>query len=840
MTTQARDPAYSSADVTALLAELATSEEGLSAEEASRRLAEAHRRGALTPRRHTGLKLLLGQFTSPIILILVVATVLSMALGDLTDGAVILVIILASGLLGFWQERNAGRAVDALLAQIQVHADVRRAGVESEIALEEVVRGDVVLLRAGDLVPGDCLVLESDSLLVDQAALTGESYPVEKHALAPGSPDRALTSRADAVLLGTHVVSGEATAVVVATGADSQFGALSTALGERDVTTGFERGLTQFGLVLVRAMIVLVGGIFVINLVLGRPLVDSFLFSLALAVGLTPQMLPAIVAVSLAAGARMMARKQVIVRRLDAIEDFGAMTVLCTDKTGTLTAGAVHLDRAVGLAGEPDAEVLRLAGLNAGLQRGYPNPMDQAILASVPPPDGQALGEVPYDFARRRLSVLVAGAADSAPLLVTKGAVADVLACCSAVATGSGETPLAGELDDVRRRVADLSVQGFRVLAVAAKPMPGATTVTLADEGGLTLHGLLAFLDPPKEGAPEAIERLRGQGVSVRMITGDNRLAAGHLAGAVGLSTDVMLTGEEVSALSDADLGARVCTVEVFAEVEPAQKQRIVAALRSTGAVVGYLGDGINDVTALHTADVGISVDSAVDAAKQTASIVLLDKSLDAVAEGVLLGRRTFANTLKYLRVTTSANFGNMLSMAVAAVVLPFLPLLPRQILLLNFLSDIPAMAIAGDTVDQSQLDAPRAWRLRSLVRFMLVYGALSSAFDLATFAVLRLVFETDAVTFRSSWFVVSTLTELAVLFVLRTNRPFFRSRPGRGLLLSSLAIAAVTVAVPYSFLAEPLGLDALPGSILLVLGLLVLLYVVANEAMKRFLPPAS
>jgi len=840
VTKQARDSAYVAATAADLLASLGTSEAGLDSAEASRRLEESRRRGSVAPRQDSALRLLLAQFTSPVILILVVATVLSMALGDTTDGAIILAIIVASGGLGFWQERNAGQAVEALLAQIRVHADVRRDDVETEVALDEVVRGDVVLLKAGDLVPGDCLLLESDNLLVDQAALTGESYPVEKHALGGGDPAAALTARTDAALLGTHVVSGEATAVVVATGKDTEFGALSTELGKREVTTGFERGLTQFGLLLVRAMVVLVVSIFIVNILLDRPLIDSFLFSLALAVGLTPQLLPAIVAVSLAAGARLMARKQVIVRRLDAIEDFGAMTLLCTDKTGTLTAGAVHLDTATGLAGSSDAEVLRLAGLNAGLQRGYPNPMDQAILASVPPPEGEALAEVPYDFTRRRLSVLVAGTAGSPPLLVTKGAVDNVLACCETVAAPDGEVPLADHLADVRRRVAELSEQGFRVLAVAAKPLPGATSVTVADEDGLTLHGLLAFLDPPKDGAPEAIHRLHGQGISVRMITGDNRLAAAHLAAAVGLSTEVVLTGDDLTALSDAELADKVGTVEVFAEVEPAQKQRVVAALRSSGAVVGYLGDGINDVGALHTADVGISVDSAVDVARQTASIVLLDKSLDVVAEGVVLGRRTFANTLKYLRVTTSANFGNMLSMAVAAVALPFLPLLPRQILLLNFLSDIPAMAIAGDEVDEAQLEAPRAWRLRSLERFMLVYGAVSSAFDLATFAVLRLVFDADAVTFRSAWFLESTLTELAVMLVLRTNLPFYRSRPGRGLLLSSVAIAALTLAVPYSMVAEPLGLDALPASIVLVLAGLLVLYVAANEAVKRLLPPAS
>lgn len=820
-----------------LLHRLGTSAQGLDDGEAARRLAAGGPNAIEGPRGHRGLRLLVAQFTSPIILILVGATALSMVLGDTVDGLIILAIVAVSGGLGFWQEHNAGRAVDALLARIRVDVEVRRSGRERSVPIDSVVPGDVVLLAAGDLVPGDGRVLSSRHLLVDEASLTGESYPVEK---SPGDvrADAGPAERVDAVFLGTHVVSGTAEVVVARTGRDTEFGALSERLGDTDVTTRFERGVTEFGFLLVRVMLVLVSAIFVINVVLHRPVVESFLFSVALAVGLTPQLLPAITAISLATGARLMAREQVIVRRLDAIEDFGAMTVLCTDKTGTLTAGAVRLDRALDLDGSVDPEVLRLAALNAGLQQDYANPIDDAILAVTGTPAGVRLDENPYDFTRKRLGVLVDDG--GTPTLIAKGAWSSTLDACATARTAAGDVAIADVRADLQRRFEELSAQGYRVLGLASRELPGAREVTVDDEADMVLRGLLAFHDPPKEGAAEAIARLERQGVGIRVVTGDNRLAAAHVAAAVGLDASVVLTGAEIDRLDDAALDERCGTVGVFAEVEPLHKQRVVAALRRRGETVGYLGDGINDAVALHVADVGISVDTAVDAAKATAAIVLLDKSLDVVADGVVLGRRTFANTLKYIRVTTSANFGNMASMAVAATFLPFLPLLPRQILLLNFVSDIPGMAIARDAVDPEQLEEPRAWHLRSIRNFMVAYGLLSSVFDIATFAVLRLGFHADAALFRSAWFVESTLTELAVMLVLRTNRVFFRSRPGAGLLWSSAAVAAATVALPYSPLADPLGLTAVPPRVLAAVAGLLALYVAANEVAKRAIPPQT
>jgi Mg2+-importing ATPase len=818
--------------VPGLLDELETVEAGLSQVEARERLRRHGPNRIEPPRAHLGVRLFFAQFTSPIVLILIGATIVSIALGDLTDGSIILAIVLASGCLGFWQERTAGRAVDALLARVRVEVEVLRDGSETAVPAEDIVAGDVIVLRAGDIVPADCRVLETQNLLVDEAALTGESFPSEK-VPATLAAERSISARTNAVFLGTHVSSGNGTALVVKTGRATEFGALTSELASRDVTTRFERGLSAFGLLLIRAMAVLVTAIFVVNLVLDRPVVESLLFSVALAVGLTPQLLPAIVAVSLSSGARRMAAEKVIVKRLDAIEDFGGMTVLCTDKTGTLTAGAAALDSALDLDGQASDDVLRLARLNAGLQRGYANPLDEAILRGAPPLETvRRLGEVPYDFERKRLSVLVD---DGTPTLVTKGALDRILAIATTAESGDGEVPLDAVRERVEERFRELSAAGYRVLGIATRALPGREQVTAADETAMTLRGLLTFHDPPKDGAPEAIARLASLGVSVRLVTGDNRLAARKIAESVGLPGDPVLTGPQIDALDDDGLAAEAGLTAVFAEVDPLHKERLVLALRGRGETVGFLGDGINDSAALHAADVGISVDTAVDVAKQTAAIVLLDKSLAVVVDGVRLGRQTFANTLKYVRVTTSANFGNMLSMAAASVFLPFLPLLPRQILLLNFLSDVPGMTIAADAVDPEQLQRPGSWRVRSIRNFMIVFGLISSAFDILTFLTLRVVFDAGADLFRSGWFVESTATELAVMLVLRTARPFWRSRPARALLASSLAVAAVTVALPYTPLAEPLGLTALPARILLVLAGLTAVYVAANEIAKHW-----
>ncbi len=816
------------------LAAVGAPAQGLTGEQAARLLRERGPNQVSVARRR-GWRLLLTQFTSPIIVILIAATVLSMAVGDLIDGTIILAIVAASGGLGFWQERKAGRAVDALQARVRVHVEVIRDGDQVSVPVEEVTVGDLVVLHAGDVVPADCRVVDAQRLQVDQAALTGESFPAEKTS-DPAPADADLSGRTNALWMGTHVVSGTGRAVVMQTGRDTTYAEVAARIEARPSATGFQRGLTRFGLLLVRIMVVLLVGIAVANLLMGRPIIDSLLFSLALAVGLTPQMLPAIVAVSLSAGARAMAAHRVIVKRLEAIEDFGAMTVLLTDKTGTLTAGSVTLASCLSVDGEPDADTARLARLNAGLQQGFSNPLDTAIMAGQPPADpAHRIAEVPYDFSRQRLSLLVDDGGTAT--LITKGSLAAVLDVCATARTGDGVVPLDQVRDRVQQRFTELSDRGQRVLGLAVRALPGARTATADDEAGMILVGLLAFQDPAKPDAAEAIDRLTAMGVSVRLITGDNRHAAAHVAAQVGLSGEPML-GPDIAACPDAELPDRVADTEVFAEVDPVQKERVLTALRARGAVVGFIGDGINDSPALHAADVGISVDTAADVAKQAAAIVLLEKDLDVVADGVRLGRQTFTNTLKYIRVNTSASFGNVVSMSVATLLLPFLPLLPRQVLLLNFLSDIPYTTISTDHTDSEQLRRPRTVDVRAIRRFMLVYGAISIAVDLAALAVLHWWWRASTDVFRAAWFIQFTATEIIVLMVLRTNRSFLRSRPSTPLLATGALLIAVTVALPFSPLAAPLGLGRPPLPVLATLAALTLAYVVANELVKRWIPP--
>ncbi|MFM6966563.1 MAG: HAD-IC family P-type ATPase, partial [Rhodoluna sp.] len=621
--------------------------------------------------------------------------------------------------------------------------------------------------------------------------------------------------------------AGHGRGTVSAIGKDTQFGALEASLAGKDVKTAFERGMTRFGLLLMRAMIFLLVGLLVVNIALHRPLLESLLFSIALAVGLTPQLLPAIIAVSLAAGAKKMAARQVLVKRLDAIEDFGAMNVLCTDKTGTITAGVVKLDGALGPDWQASERILRLAYLNASLQKGFANPLDEAIVAAAGLnvnsgthsegawAPGVAKGEISYDFERKRLSVLVE--ADGQTQLITKGAFKNVLEVCAM--TDADRSAAQAEFER-------LSAEGNRVLAVAT----GSELV----EKDLKFEGLLVFMDPPKDGAAEAIAELAGLGIDLYLITGDNPLAAKAIAGKVGLPHEKVMTGAQIKALGEASLMRAIDGCRVFAEIEPIQKERIVAALRANGNTVGYFGDGINDSAALKTADVGISVDTAVDVAKNAAAIVLLAKDLSVVAEGVRLGRRTFVNTMKYVRVGVSAAFGNMLSMALAAIFLPFLPLLPVQILLLNFMTDFPALAISSDSVDGEDIQKPHSWNIKNIRNFMLVFGLISSAFDIITFLVLRLGFHAGPELFRSGWFVESTFTELAVMLVLRTRKRFWKSAPGKALWISSAVLGALVIVIPFTPVGKALQLAELPLPLLGVLTGLIAVYVAINELAKK------
>ncbi|MCE9621469.1 MAG: magnesium-translocating P-type ATPase [Actinomycetia bacterium] len=809
---------------------------GLTSTEAAHRLALGGP-NQIGADRHAGdLKLLVRQFANPIVLLLVAASVLSLFLGDTIDAGIILAIIVASAALGFTQERGAVHAIRALLASVQIHADVIRDGVETEVPIEGVVIGDIVVLRAGDVVPADAQLLTADDLHVDESALTGESYPARKQI---GERDAGVDepSRRSSVFLGTHVVSGYARAEVTATGAATRLGKIGTELSQTEPPTTFERGLRSFGYLLMRVGALLVVAVFVINLAFDRPVLDSMLFSMALAIGITPQLLPAIVTLTLSRGARQMARERVIIKRLSSIEDFGSIDVLCVDKTGTLTVGSVRMEAALGVTGEPDPRVAQLAWQNAHHQNGFSNPIDQAILASVeeePQQLGSKIAEVPYDFIRKRLSVAVR--TDGGATLVTKGALTSVRSVCSSARLADGTVvPLAHVGADLDAMLEKFSSHGLRTLGVATRSLPPSTTTcAIDDETEMVLVGLVTFADPPKAGAEATLERLAAAGVAVKMITGDNRFAAQHVADAVGLGTGAVVTGRDIDQLDDIGLESCVATTTVFAETEPPHKERIVRALSRSGHSVGFLGDGINDALAIRAADVGISVDTAVDVAKESAAVVLLDKDLDVLLAGIRRGRQSFANTLKYVFVTTSANFGNMVSMAGATLMLPFLPLLPRQILLLNFVSDIPASTIASDAVDEEQLTRPTHWDIHFVRNFMLVFGLVSSCFDYLTFAVLRLAFPDSSTLFRTGWFIVSVTTELLVMLILRTRRSFIRSRPSTALLASSATVAILTLIIPFTFAAHDLGFERPPARMLAALAAVLIGYVAATEAAKR------
>ena len=816
-----------------MLQRLESSKEGLTADEARQRLVRYGPNLLKPQKRSDVLTLLIAQFKSPIILILLVATALSLFLHDAVDAFIILSIVFVSGLLGFWQERGASNVVEKLLSIVQIKAAVLRDGSSRDIPVEEIVPGDIVILKAGDIVPGDGLLQESKDLFVDEAMLTGETFPAEKTVgLLPA--ETPLGQRTNALWMGTHVVSGSATALVVRTGKETEFGKVSERLKLRPQETDFEHGIRRFGYFLMEVTLVLVVAIFAINVYLARPVLDSFLFSLALAVGLTPQLLPAIISINLSHGAKRMAQEKVIVKRLSSIENFGSMNVICSDKTGTLTEGIVQVQSTLDIDGAPSDKVLFYAYLNAFYETGFANPIDEAIRThrTFDLTGYLKLDEIPYDFLRKRLSILVSH--DNSHLMVTKGALHDVLAVCSSAAAGEGTiVDIAAANDRIQGHFAELSGKGFRTLGVAYKDMGPEVRISKDQEAGMTFAGFLVLFDPPKPNIIETITSLKNLGVSLKIITGDNHLVAANVSQQMGLSNTQILTGPDLNQLSDAALLNRVASVDVFAEIEPNQKERIILALRKAGNVVGYMGDGINDASALHVADVGISVDSAVDVAKDAADIVLLEKNLGVLVDGVREGRTTFANTLKYVFMATSANFGNMFSMAGVSLILPFLPLLPKQILLTNLMTDFPEMTIATDRVDNAMIDHPRRWDIKAIRQFMITFGIVSSVFDFVTFGVLLLVLHATQVQFRTGWFLESVVSASLIVLVIRTRQPFFRSRPGKYLLMATLSIVAVTVILPFTPLAGIFGFSPLPVSFLLLIGVVVMLYVITAELVK-------
>lgn len=828
---------YWSATPEALGSRLDTSlENGLATAEANRRLDQIGPNRVGKKVKTTPLGLFLNQFRSPIVLILLGATMVSAFLGDWVDAVIILTIVLGSALLSFFQEHSASNAAEALRAQISIKSQVVRDGQTLSIPGEQIVPGDVVLLSAGSLIPADGVVLEAKDFFVSQSVLTGETFPVEKK---PGAvaANAELVERTNVVFMNTSVRSGSARALIVETGAATAFGQIAGRLVLRPPETEFERGVRRLGYLLTEVMFVLVLGIFAFNVFFHKPILDSLLFSIALAVGLTPQLLPAIININLARGSQSMAQRGVIVRRLESIENFGSMDILCTDKTGTLTEGVVQLDGALDAAGQPSAEVGLYAYLNASLQTGLPNALDQAIVekGARGASEYEKIDEIPYDFVRKRLSVVVEREGQRSE--ITKGALENVLAVCSHVRLNGRDDPLdAAHKAGLQERYVAWSGQGYRVLGVALKAVPVQPhAYEHSDEVDMTFAGYLLFFDPPKPGVEQAIQDLENLGIRLKIITGDNHLVAQHTAAAVGLGDVKALTGSELDNLRDEALWNAVEHTTIFAEVDPNEKERIILALKKRGHVVGYMGDGINDAPSLHSADVGISVDNAVDVAKEAADLVLLKQDLHVLREGVQQGRKTFANTLKYVFMATSANFGNMFSMAGASLFLNYLPMLPKQILLINFLTDLPEMTIARDNVDPVYIERPHRWDIAFIRRFMLVFGPLSSLFDFATFAVLLWGLHASEQVFHTGWLVESIVSASLVVFTIRTRQPLGKSHPSRVMLLVTGAVALFTLLLPYTTLAAPLGLAALPpGTVLILLGI-VALYFTCAELTKRW-----
>ena len=805
-------------------------------------MARRQRFGANTldaKRRFSFLRKLLSRFRNPLVLILLAAATISALTGDVASLAIIAAMVAFSVLLDSVQEYRAEQAADLLKALVTLRERVLRDGAEVVLPADQLVPGDIVLLAAGDLVPADGVVLDAKDFFVNEALLTGESYPTEKRA-APGGVDEAEIARAtNAAFMGTSVVSGSARLLVCRTGNATQLGDISRSLRHTPPPAALERGAYDFGLLIVRLTSMLVLFALLANTYFQRPLLESFLFALALAVGLTPELLPMIVSVTLARGALRMAKQSVIVKRLAAIHDLGSMDVLCVDKTGTLTEASIRLMRCTTIDDVDSDHVLELAWLNSYFESGLRSPLDIAVLERKKdvPEAWTKIDEVPFDFERRRVSVLIER--QGRRTLVVKGAPEDVLGRCERYEF-AGPADIRSFDDAAKARARDrflrLSEQGFRVLGIAWREEPSTQDrVAVDDERDFVFAGFAAFLDPPKESAPAAIAALERSGVAIKILTGDSDRVSLHVCAALEIPIEGMLTGPEVAAMSDEALGARLASTNLFCRVTPAQKNRIILALKRRGHVVGFMGDGINDAPSLHTADVGISVDSAVDVAKDAADIILLDRDLRVVERGVREGRRTFGNIMKYVMMGTSSNFGNMFSMAGASVLLPFLPMLPIQILLNNLLYDLSEVAIPLDEVDDEFLAEPRHWDIGFIRNFMLVLGSVSSVFDFLTFGLLLWVFDATAAVFQTGWFVESLATQVLVIFVIRTRRSPLSSRPSLSLAAASLVVVAAAIALPYTAVGAWFGFVPLPPHFLAALVGLVVCYLALAELVKRW-----
>jgi Mg2+-importing ATPase len=814
-------------------AESPTAIAGLSLAEASARLERFGPNEPATTKHHSFFSDLIHVFMNPLVLILVIAAVASAFLGDAVDAAIIAVIVLLSGVIDFIQTYRSERAIEQLRDRVAPTAIVLRGGEWKEIPRREVVPGDIFRLSAGDLVPADGRLLLARDLYVQQAALTGESLPTEKE--ATGAPASINADAPNMIFLGTSVVSGTATAEVVATGPRTAFGDISARLAARPEETAFDKGLRNFSQLIARTVVFLVLFLIVVSIGRHREPLQSLMFAVALAVGLTPEFLPMITSVTLSKGAVAMARKKVIVKHLSSIQNLGSLDVLCSDKTGTLTAGTMSLDQSLDPFGNPSPHALEIAYLNSKFETGIRSPLDEVILHQPPPKidDYTKCDEIPFDFVRRRLSVVVERQYQR--LLITKGAPEGIFplltGCEVAGATKTFNDDVAERCKQVSER---LNSQGFRLLAVAYAKVPARANYSVEDERNLTLAGFVSFTDQPLPDAAEVLTSLRQDGVEVKVISGDNDRVCGHVCAQVGIAPGEIINGQELEQMTDPALAHVAEETHVFARISPAQKNRILLSLKHNGHAVGFMGDGINDAPSLHAADVGISVPSAADVAREAADVILVEPGLRVLHDGIIEGRKAFGNVMKYLLMGTSSNFGNVLSMAAASIFLPFLPMLPTQILLNNLLYDVGQLTIPTDNVDETYLDKPQRWNISTIRNFMVFVGPISSLFDFLTFYVLLHFFHTNEAQFHTGWFVESLATQTLVLFVIRTSKNPLRSRPSNPLVATCLAVVAIGLILPYSPLAGMLGFTPLPKGYFTFLAVATGAYLLLVEVAKR------
>lgn len=773
--------------------------------------------------------LFLGQFTNPLMLLLIAAVVLSAFLGENSDVAIIGFIVASTGLMSFFQERHAGRVVEKLQSIIARKSTVLRDGKPVEIFAAQMVPGDILLFKAGDIVSADCLVVEANELHANEASLTGESYPVRK---IPGMLEEQtpLAKRSNCLWEGSNIVSGTGKGLAILTGSNTLFGEIAKS-ASATTETAFERGIKRFGYFLMSVTLVLSLFILVVNLLLHRPVVDSALFALALAVGMAPELLPAITTIAMSAGANRMLQKKVIVKKLASIQNLGETNLLCTDKTGTITEGAIKVSSIVDAEQKESEFTRQLAFLNASFESGYENPIDEALKKLDVKLDfsPQKIGEVPFDFIRKRLSIAVDTGKEK--LLITKGAAKNILDISTHVSVRDGEKNISDYSSDLNDQLVAYSKQGFRVLGVCYKNVSSAS-ISKDDENEMVFAGFVLLADPVKEGIVEVIRDLNRLQVGIKIITGDSRGVAQTIGGSIGIAQPVMLTGDELDSIAPEALKQKVKDIHIFAEVEPHHKERIITALKSSYAVA-YMGDGINDVAAINAADVGISVENAVDVAREAADFVLMEKDLRVLVDGIREGRKTFTNTLKYIFINTGSTFGNMFSVAVASLLLPFLPMLPKQILLTNFLTDFPFLSVASDNVDEEAIDRPGRWNLKLIREYMIYFGLHSSLFDLITFLTLLFILHAQENIFQTGWFIESVMTEIFILLIIRTRHSFIKSRPGKYLFWLCVAAILITVSLPYLPFASDLGLSPLSLMTLGAMLGIVLLYIITADLLK-------